>query len=143
MRKKKYIHLEPSEVITLEEGRKNVHHSQFQNRCHALLLSHNGYDMVSISKIFDVTHGTISNWLNYWETGGIVGLKNNSGQGRKPILTQADLPLIKAKVAENPQQLKIVREELKQELAKEFSEKTLQRFLKTLVKPLGSVAVNA
>ena len=99
--------------------------------------------MVSTSKIFGVTHGTISNWFNYWKTGGIVGLKNNSGQGRKPILTQADLPLIKAKVAENPQQLKIVREELKQELAKEFSEKTLQRFLKTLVKPLGRVAVNA
>lgn len=137
MRTKKYIKLEPSEVITLEEGWKNVHHGQFQNRCHALLLSHQGYDMISISQIFGVTHGTISNWFSNWDKGGIAGLWNASGQGRKPILRQGDLAIIKSKVSENPQQLKSVRVELMQELQKEFSQKTLERFLKTVVKPVG------
>lgn len=141
MRTKKYIKLNSSEVITLEEGWKNVHHSQFQNRCHALLLSHQGYDMLSISKIFDVTHGTVSNWFSNWEKGGIAGLWNASGQGRKSILRQEDLAIIKSKVSATPQQLKVVRVELMEELQRDFSQKTLERFLKTVVKPVGKGVV--
>ena len=74
-----------------------------------------------------------------WEEQGLVGLRNKSGQGRKAILTDSDKPLIKSKVQASPQQLKQVRLELKEELNKEFSTKTLQRFLKTLVGQVGDV----
>ena len=143
MKPKRYVRLEDSEVITLQEGYKNVAHHQFKQRCHALLLSHQGHDMAMLKTIFSVSHATISNWLTAWETKGIVGLRNQAGQGRKPILRPTDLDHIKAKVQLNPQHLKAVRTELKAELARDFSEKTLKRFLKSLVRPLGDAGVSA
>jgi transposase len=137
--KKRFVHLQPDEVLTLEEGYKNVTHHQFKQRCHALLLSHKQKDMDTLKDIFDVSLGTISNWFTNWETKGIVGLRNQAGQGRKTILKVADLPLVKEKVQANPQHLKAVREELKAELAKDFSQKTLTRFLKELARPGGVV----
>ena len=61
------------------------------------------------------------------------------GQGRKSILTLNDHSTIKAKMQQTPQQLKRVRDELRKELKKEFSTKTLNRFLKSLVRLDGDV----
>jgi len=137
MRQKRYIELVAEEITTLEQGYKNNTNHQFRQRCHALLLSNQGHDMASLKTLFAVTHATIGNWFRAWEDSGIVGLRNQAGQGRKPIFSVTDLNLVKEKVQENPQHLKAVRETLKTELNKEFSEKTLKRFLKSLVKPLG------
>lgn len=137
MRAKRYIKLEPSEVLTLEAGYKNSTHHQFSQRCHCLLLSNQDNDMSSLSKIFNVTQPSITHWFDSWEQKGIVGLRNKKGQGPKFILTPSDESIIKAKVQARPQELKKVREELKEELKKEFSQKTLERFLKKLVTPLG------
>lgn len=137
MKPKRYIYLEPDEVVTLQEGYQNVTHHPFRMRCHCLLLSHQQHDMASLATIFGVTHATISNWFSAWQAKGIVGLRNQAGQGRKAILKQADLVLIKAKVQHNPQHLKAVRDELKIDLKREFSDKTLRRFLKSLVEPVG------
>ena len=95
--------------------------------------------MATLKDIFQVTHPTITHWFDSWERYGLVGLRNKLGQGRKFIFTDADKPLIKAKVQQSPQQLKQVREELKIELNKDFSIKTLNRFLKSLTKPVGIV----
>ena len=137
MRAKRYIKLEPSEIVTLEEGYKNCTHHQFSQRCHSLILSNQGYDMSSLAKIFGVTQPSITHWFDSWEQKGIAGLRNKKGQGPKFILTQSDEATIKAKVQASPQELKKVRAELKEELKKEFSQKTLERFLKRLVEPLG------
>ena len=141
MRPDRYVHLKPEEVITLEEAYKNVAHHQFRMRAHCLLLSHQQHNMRALKVIFSVSHATVSNWLTAWETKGIVGLRNQPGQGRKPTLVAADLPLIKAKVQQNPQDIKAVRDELKAELGREFSTKTLKTFLKSLVEHPGDVAV--
>jgi transposase len=143
MRAKRYIKLEPIEVATLEEGYKNVPHHQFKSRCHCLLLSNQGHDMVSLKGIFNVSHATITNWFDSWEEQGIVGLWNKRGQGRKPILTEADKESVKAKVKASPQQLKEARLALKEELEKEFSIKTLQRFLKSLAGQVGGAGEKA
>lgn len=137
MRAKRYIQLKPSEIITLEDGYKNVSHHQFKSRCHCLLLSNQGYDMVSLAKIFGVTQPSITHWFNNWEQKGIVGLQHQKGQGRKSILTANDAGLVENKVRLSPQTLKKVRQELKEELQKDFSQKTLERFLKRLVEPVG------
>ena len=47
--------------------------------------------MATLKAIFSVSHATISNWLTAWETKGIVGLRNQAGQGRKAILVSTDL----------------------------------------------------
>lgn len=137
MRTKRYVHLEETEIATLREGHKNGQQYQFRNRCHCLILSHEGHDMATLKTIFQVSHPTIMNWFDGWEAKGIRGLMNQPGQGRKPILSPDDQPLIKTKLQASPQQLKRVRQELKAELNKEFSTKTLTRFLKSLVRPDG------
>jgi transposase len=142
MNTKRYITLAETEVLTLQEGYQNASHHQFKNRCHCLLLSNEGYDMATLKDIFNVSHPTISNWFDIWESGGIAGLRNKPGQGRKPILTEDDRAAIKAKVQGNPQQLQQVCFELKAELNKEFSTKTLTRFLKSLVGRVGGDGAN-
>lgn len=143
MRVKRYISLEPDEITTLEEGRKNGKQDQFRDRCHCLLLSNQQYDIETLADIFQVGRQTIMNWFNAWRDRGLRGLMNEPGQGRKPILTLEDHSTIKAKVQGSPQQLKRVREELKEELQKDFSTKTLTRFLKSLVRPDGDVGARA
>ncbi len=131
--KKKFVELNEVEKTTLQEGMKNHQAHLFRERCHCLLLSAEGYEIKGLAAVFPVSQMTIYNWLRRWEKGGISGLKDLAGRGRKPILQAADLPQVKARVQENAQQLKIARHQLKEELGREFSEKTLRRFLKSLV----------
>jgi transposase len=94
--------------------------------------------MASLKGIFGVSQPTITNWFDSWQQEGIAALRNKSGQGRKSILTEADKEAVKIKVKESPQQLKKAIQELKAELDKEFSQKTLERYLKKLVTPFGN-----
>ena len=139
MRAKRYIFLEPDEITTLEEGRKNGKQGQFRDRCHCLLLSNQQYDIDTLADIFQIGRQTITNWFDGWPDKGLWGLMNEPGQGRKSILTLDDHSTIKAKMQQTPQQLKRVRDELRKELKKEFSTKTPNRFLKSLVRLDGDV----
>jgi transposase len=129
----KYIKLNPEEIFTLQEGHKNHPNYQVRNRCQCLLLSHQGKEVKELAIIFSVIPLTVYNWFYRWEEKGLVGLLNEKGRGRKPILLQTESEKIKSKVQANAQQLKIARQELKVELNKEFSHRTLRRYLKKLV----------
>jgi transposase len=131
--KKKFIQLEEAEKITLQEGHKNGKTKAFQERCHCLVLSSEGYEVKELAGIFRVSEICIYAWFKRWEKGGIVGLRDKRGRGRKSILQAEDLAQIKQAVQENAQRLKIARSLLKEELGREFSEKTLKRFLKSLI----------
>lgn len=131
--KKKFIQLAEAEKITLQEGHKNGKTQVFQTRCHCLVLSSEGYQVKELAEIFRVSEISIYTWFKRWEAGGIVGLRDKSGRGRKPILRAQDLAQIKQTVQENAQRLKIARQKLKEELGREFSTKTLKRFLKSLI----------
>jgi transposase len=130
---KKYIQLNQEELLTLQEGHKNHPCYQVRNRCQCLLLSHQGKEVKELASIFSVIPLTIYSWFYRWEGKGLVGLLNEKGRGRKPILLQTESEKIKSKVQANAQQLKVARRELKAELNKEFSHKTLKRYLKKLV----------
>jgi len=131
--RKKFIELNEAEKITLQEGRKNGKARAFQQRCHCLLLSSEGYEVKELAGIFQVSEISIYGWPKRWERSGIVGLRDKAGRGRKPILRAEDLPQVKTCVQENAQALKLAREKLNQELGREFSAKTLKRFLKSLI----------
>ena len=135
---KKFINLNEAERITLQEGRKNGKAQPFQQRCHCLLLSSDGYEVKELARIFRVSEICVYAWLKRWEQRGIVGLRDKAGRGRKSILKSEDLPQVTAVVQANAQQLKLARQQLKEELGGEFSAKTLKRFLESLV-----VATNA
>ena len=130
---KKYIKLNQEEIFTLQEGHKNHPSYQVRNRCQCLLLSHQDKEVKELAIIFSVIPLTVYSWFYRWEEKGLVGLLNEKGRGRKPILLHTESEKIKSKVQANAQQLKIARQELKVELNKEFSHKTLRRYLKKLV----------
>ncbi len=97
-----------------------------------MLLSSEGYQVKQLARIFRVSEICVYGWLKRWESSGIVGLRDKEGRGRRAILQAEDLPQIKQQVRENAQRLKIAREKLKEQLGREFSTKTLKRFLKSL-----------
>lgn len=130
--KKKFIQLEETEKVTLQEGHKNGKTKAFQERCHCLVLSSEGYEVKELAGIFRVSEISIYAWFKRWEKDGIVGLRDKQGRGRKAILQKQDLAQIKQTVQKNAQRLKIARQKLKEELGREFSTKTLKRFLKSL-----------
>ena len=96
-----------------------------------------GVEVSDLTIIFKVSRITVYNWLNRWDSDGLPGLYNRKGQGRKPILTDADSVQVEERVWENCQQLKEVRTKLKADLSRDFSDKTLKRFLKSLVRRGG------
>lgn len=130
---KKFIQLSEAEKITLQEGMKNGKSHLFRARCHCLLLSAEQGEVKDLAAVFRVSLITVYGWLKRWENSGLVGLRDLPGRGRKPILKPADLLQIKMRVQQNAQQLKLAREKLKEDLKRDFSDKTLRRYLKNLV----------
>ena len=65
-RKKRFISLSETEYMTLKEGRKNGKQYQFRDRCHCLILSHQGKQVKEISSIIGVSLLTIYLWFNRW-----------------------------------------------------------------------------
>lgn len=87
-RKKRYIKkLTEQEIADLEQGRKKEGSYQFRDRCHAILLSFSGKTVNEISQLFSVGIQSVYSWYDRWESEGISGLKNRSGQGRKPKIS--------------------------------------------------------
>lgn len=134
---KRFVTLDADERATLQAGRHQHPQHQFRARCQCLLLSDDGQDVAALMAVLDVSRLTVYAWFTRWETGGLAGLANAAGQGRPPVLTEADRPAVQAAVQANRQQLKEVTAVLRQELDKAFSPKTLKRFLKSLVAPGG------
>ncbi len=130
---KRFITLTADERSTLSAGRQYHRQYQFRDRCHGLLLSADGHAVAAIMAVLQVSRPTVYAWFNRWEEGGLAGLANAAGQGRRPILAPADEVRVAAAVRANRQQLKEVTATLRQELAKDFSARTLRRFLKSVV----------
>ena len=134
---KRYITLDAAERATLEAGRHHHPQHQFRARCQGLLWSADGQAVPALAALLDVSQGTVYDWFNRWERGGLAGLANAKGQGRPAILQPAilqpaDQEQVKAAVRANRQQLQDVTAVLRQELGKDFSPLTLKRFLKSV-----------
>lgn len=130
---KRFITSTAGERSTLAAGRQYHRQYQFRDRCHGLLLSADGHAVAAIMAVLQVSRPTVYSWFKRWEEGGLAGLANAVGQGRRPILNAADEEPVAAAVRANRQQLKDVTATLRQELAKDCSPRTLRRFLKSVV----------
>ena len=137
---KRFITLTANERSTLSAGRQHHRQYQFRDRCQGLLLSADGQDVAAIMAMLQVSRPTVYTWFNRWERGGLAGLANAAGQGRHPILGAADAAPVAAAVRANRQQLREVAVTLRQELAKDFSARTLRRFLKSVAGAGGASA---
>ena len=85
--------------------RESRHH-QVRQRARCLILINQGVKIKELQYIFGVSYKTIYNWINRWESEGILGLYNKKGRGRKQTFNLEQKKQIKLWVKEEPRQLK-------------------------------------
>lgn len=134
MGKIKVIKLDDQEKAELETGYHNGDKHGFRKRCHMILLKSKGHTASEIALIMGTCEMSVTKWVNRYLVEGIDGLKTRSGQGRQAILkVETDLEQVRQAVARNRQRVSQVRAELEENLGKQFSAKTLIRFIKKTV----------
>jgi len=134
MGKIKKLELSVAEREALEKGYRSGEKHTFRQRCQMILLKSEGLTNKKIGELFSCHEMTVYGWVKRYETEGISGLPTKEGSGRSPILrTKEDLARVREKVSEHRQRIGLARAELEEELGKNFSEKTLRRFLKKTV----------
>lgn len=139
MARVKVLELSQAERTELERGYREGKSHAFRKRCHMMLLKAEERRSKEVAQILGCHEVTVNNWLHRYEVEGIKGLETKSGRGRKPILdAEADFETVRKAVQANRQRLSVAKAELETELDKNFSTRTLERYIKNLV-----VAINA
>ena len=88
--KSRTVKLNTSESAALELLWKTAPDYRLRQRCHAILLSGDGFNMKQLSKVFKVDRSTVREWLDRWESAGIDGLRDQPKSGRPPIFDEAE-----------------------------------------------------
>ena len=132
MGKIRTIDLSSSEREELEQGYRSGQSHAFRQRCQLVLMS-GGRASDQVGDLLKMNPVTVNNWLTRYQAEGLAGLETKPGSGRKPVLDPArDLEQVRKAVAEERQRLSQAKLLLEQQLGKDFSLKTLRRFLKKL-----------
>lgn len=132
------IVLTDEERQDLEQGYKHGQSARYRQRCHVILLKAQGYKAKDIATILDINMQGVYNWVKRYTTEGIAGLQTKSGQGRPKILTQEHEHIVKACITQERQRIKLIMDEITQKTGKQFSQRTLERFLKVLATPTNA-----
>ncbi|MGL4608826.1 MAG: helix-turn-helix domain-containing protein [Trueperaceae bacterium] len=99
-----------------------------------MLLKSEARSSKDIAKILDCCEVVVNSWLKRYEAEGIEGLQTKAGRGRKAILNEiTDAAKIKEVVQANRQRLSVATAELEIALEKQFSQKTLERYIKNVL----------
>jgi transposase len=131
-RKPKQIKLSDVIKISLHQLHKTDKRHCVRQRSQIILLKADGFISASISKIVGYNETTVNSWIKRFESQGIAGLYTTKGQGNKPILVKDDLAVVRASVIKERQRLSQAKILIEQELDKQFSQRTLNRFLKLM-----------
>lgn len=130
----KAIELSEDERVALEQGYREGETHSYRQRCQMLLLKSERRTSAEVARILGCCEVSVNNWLKRYEAEGIAGLVTKPGRGRKPILdADTDLEAVKEAVQAHRQQLHVARAELEEALGKNFSTKTLERYIKNMV----------
>lgn len=133
MGKTRTIELTLEEKQALEAGYETGKSHAFRKRCQLILLKSQGRTSKDVGQIVGMNQVSVNNWLDRYQAEGIAGLATKPGRGRKPVLGQEqDAAKVRQAVQQERQRLSQAKQILEKELAKEFSLKTLKRFLKRL-----------
>jgi transposase len=117
----------------LEKGYQTGKSHAFRKRCHVVLLKSEKRSSEEVSTILKMSEPSVNTWLNRYESEGILGLQTKKGRGRKPILNvETDAEAVKEAIKVERQRLTQTQNSISEQLNKEFSVKTLKRFLKSL-----------
>lgn len=126
------IELDDNQRQELENGYRNGNSHSFRTNCHLVLLKSEGRKSKDIASFLGITEQKVNRWLWRYKIEGIKGLEIREGRGRTAILQTKDTGLIKEAVQKHRQRIARAKAELEKSLGKEFSQKTLERFLKNL-----------
>lgn len=127
------IQLDDHQRKELEIGYRKGKTHAFRTRCQMVLLKSEGRKSQDIADFLGFCQQAVNLWLNRYKAEGISGLKIKEGRGRPNILSKtADLEVIKNAVQNHRQRISVARAELEVSLGKEFSTRTLDRYLKIL-----------
>ena len=129
-RKVKKIEVLADAKLALEGGYRAGKTHCYRQRCQMVLLKLDGYKSKEIGTITGCCEMSVNKWIKRFEQQGMQGLKTKEGRGRKPILTQEYLPVVKAAVQQERQRLSQAQKIIEQHLGKSMSKETLTRFLK-------------
>ncbi len=99
-------------------------------RAHGLLLSHQGFSMRRIAAGSQGSRYAVAEWLERWQSAGLVGLYDHPRSGRPPRLTPEEPPKVDQYLQEHPKDLKQVVHLLEQATQKRVRTKTINRLIK-------------
>jgi transposase len=126
------IQLNDNQRQELENGYRNGKSHSFRTNCHLVLLKSEGRKSKEIASFLVLSEQKVNRWLWRYKLEGIKGLEIREGRGRPSILQTKDTESVKEAVRKHRQRISQARVELENSLGKEFSQKTLERFLKNL-----------
>ena len=127
------ITLDELQRAALEHGYRNGKTHAFRQHCQMVLLKTQGRKSQEIAALLDCHPNSVNDWLHRYLAEGIAGLRIKPGRGRKTILSQAaDAERVRQAVKQHRQRISMAKAELEGSLGKEFSQRTLVRFLKNL-----------
>lgn len=126
------IELDNNQRQELENGYRNGNSHSLRTNCHLVLLKSEGRKSKEIASFLGITEQKVNRWLWRYKIEGIKGLEIRQGRGRPAILQTKDTNSIKEAVQKHRQRISQAKAELEKSLGKEFSQKTLERFLKNL-----------
>lgn len=117
----------------LENGYRNGKSHAFRQRCQMVLLKSEGRKSQEIAGFLGFCQQAVNFWLHRYKREGINGLLVRTGRGRPGILSpEEDLESVRRAVQNHRQRISVAKAELEKSTGKQFSQKTLERFLKNL-----------
>jgi transposase len=126
------IELTDNQRQELEYGYRNGNSHSLRTNCHLVLLKSEGRKSTEIASFLGITEQKVNRWLWRYKAEGLKGLEIRTGRGRPAILQTKDTESVKAVVQKHRQRISQAKVELEKSLGREFSNKTLERFLKNL-----------
>jgi len=128
----KHKTLHPLERQTLEQMYRFHPNKQAQLHAHGLLLLDQGYSFEEVAQILLRCQKSVYNWVNRWLDRGLVGLYNQTGRGRKPLLDLSACLKVEAIVEQAPRRASQHREEIQKQTGHWISKSTLKRTLRKM-----------
>lgn len=127
------IELSDNQRKELENGYRKGKSHAFRQRCQMVLLKSEGRKSQGIADFLGYCQQAVNFWLHRYQREGIDGLLVRDGRGRPAILSpKTDVESVKQAVRHHRQRISLAKAELESSLGKQFSQKTLERFLKNL-----------
>lgn len=127
------ITLDDQQRAALENGYRNGKTHAFRQHCQIVLLKAQYRKSQEIATLLGCHPQSVTDWVHRYLADGIDGLLIKPGRGRRNILSEAtDSAKVREAVKQHRQRISLAKAELEKSLGKEFSQRTLVRFLKNL-----------